>query len=292
MTKGRKIQMATSLLNRAQISYTYGGAEGAAVSNQTTTTLVDQYTMTAVKETLTPEVRAGNNAAYYVLVENTGAGTLSGISIEDDLGMMAGAASAPLSYVENSAVFLKNGEVITGTATAGAAGVTFATAAELATGDSLIVIYLAEVDEAATVPITNTATVTANTTAIEREPVIATASVTVTPTAFADISVFKAADTDTVVSGDTLTYTFTLMNTGYEAADAITFTDAFPTEFNITGVSYTVNDVTTPVDPADYTVSGNTLTLPAADSSLVIGVAPATDAGPGITVITVTGTIA
>ena len=58
MTKGRKIQMATSLLNRAQISYTYGGAEGAAVSNQTTTTLVDQYTMTAVKETLTPEVRA------------------------------------------------------------------------------------------------------------------------------------------------------------------------------------------------------------------------------------------
>ena len=283
--------MATSLLNRAQISYTYGGAEGTAVSNQTNTTLIDQYTMSAAKETLTPEISSGNNAAFYVLVENTGVGTLSGISIEDDLGMMAGASSAPLSYVENSAVFMKNGEVITGTATTGAAGVTFDTAAELATGDSLTVMYLAEVDEAATVPITNTATVTANTTAVEKESVIASASATVTPTAFADISVFKAADPDTVVSGDTLTYTFTLMNTGYEAADAVTFTDAFPAGFNITDVSYTVDNMTTPVDPADYTVSGNTLTLPAAGSSLVIGVAAATETGPGTTVITVTGTI-
>ena len=284
--------MATSLLNRAQISYTYGTSEGSAVSNQTNTTLVDQYTMTVVKETLTPEIQAGNNAAFYVLVDNTGIGTLSGFSIEDDLGMMAGAASAPLSYVENSAVFMKNGEVVTGTASTGAEGVTFATAAELAAGDSLMVIYLAEVDEAAAVPITNTATVTANTTAVEKESVIASASATVTPTAFADISIFKAADTDTVVSGDTLTYTFTLMNTGFDAAEDVVFTDAFPAEFGITGVSYTIDGVTTPVDPADYTVSGNTLTLPAETSALALGVAPATETGPGMTVITVTGTIA
>ena len=89
--------MATSLLNRAQINYSYNGSEGSAVSNQTNTTLVDQYTMTAVKETLTPEIQAGNNAAFYVLIENTGIGTLSGFSIEDDLGMMAGTTSAPLS---------------------------------------------------------------------------------------------------------------------------------------------------------------------------------------------------
>ena len=164
--------------------------------------------------------------------------------------------------------------------------------AELDAGDSLMVIYLAEVDEAAAVPITNTATVTANTAAVEKESVIASASATVTPTAFADISIFKAADTDTVVSGDTLTYTFTLMNTGFDAAEDVVFTDAFPAEFGITGVSYTIDGVTTPVDPADYTVSGNTLTLPAETSALALGVAPATETGPGMTVITVTGTIA
>ncbi len=284
--------MATSLLNRAQISYTYGTSEGSAVSNQTNTTLVDQYTMTAVKETLTPEVRAGNNAAYYVRVENTGIGTLSGISIEDDLGMMAGAASAPLSYVENSAVFVKNGDIVTGTAATSAAGVTFATAAELDAGDSLIVIYLAEVDEQATVPITNTATVTANTDSQAQSIITESASSIVTPIAFADISIFKAADQDTVVSGDTLTYTFTLMNTGFDAAEDVIFTDAFPAEFTITDVSYTVNGVTTPIAPADYTVEGSTLTLPAETSTLALGVAPATEAGPGVTVITVTGTIA
>lgn len=284
--------MATSLLNRAQISYTYGTSEGSAISNQTNTTLVDQYTMTVVKETLTPEVRAGNNAAYYVRVENTGIGTLSGIGIEDDLGMMAGAASAPLSYVENSAVFVKNGDIVTGTASVSAAGVSFATAAELDTGDSLMVIYLAEVDETAAVPITNTVTVTANTDSQAQAIITESASSIVTPTAFADISIFKAADQDTVVSGDTLTYTFTLMNTGADAAEDVIFTDAFPTEFSITGVSYTVDGVTTPVDPADYTVEGSTLTLPAETSTLALGVASATEAGPGVTVITVTGTIA
>ena len=62
--------MATNLLNRAQVSYTYNGTAGSAVSNQTNTTLLDQYTMTVTKDALVSEVRAGDTAAYAVRLDH------------------------------------------------------------------------------------------------------------------------------------------------------------------------------------------------------------------------------
>lgn len=286
--------MATSLLNRAQISYSFNGSEGSAVSNQTRTRLINRFTMEVTKDTLTPELRAGNNAAYVVRVENTGAGELRNIRAFDNLGEEAGETFAPLAYVEGSAVFYLNGSEVEGTAETNPNGVVFETSEALEPGDNLLIFYLAQLDAAQTEPVTNTVTVTARTgasTAAVGNTISECDSATVTPITFAQVSIFKAADTDTVVSGDTLTYTFTLMNTGFEAADEISFTDEFPEEFTVSSVSYTVNGVTTPVDPSDYTISDNTLTLPAAGSDLVIGVPAATQAGPGITVITVTGTI-
>lgn len=287
-----EIYMATNLLNRAQVSYTYSGNAGTAVSNQTNTTLLDEFTMDVTKEALTEEVRAGDTAAYVVRVDNTGAGTLLGITVTDDLGAAAG-APAELTYVEGSVEFYVNGDSVEGTATPDADGITFAVAIPLTPGDNLLVVYLARLSETATVPVTNTATVTANTSSTAAAVVTAQASVTITPTVFADITIFKAADKATVMNGDTLTYTFTLMNTGAEAATGVVFTDAFPAEFTVTSVSYTVGDVTTPVSPADYTITApNTLTMPAEASTLALTVPAATEAGPGVMTITVTGTIA
>jgi len=283
--------MATNLLNRAQISYSYGGGEASsAVSNQTSTTLLDQYTMLVTKTTLKPELRAGSNAAYVVRIENNGAGTLSGITVEDNLGALLGGAPQ-LEYVEDSAAFYLNGSPVTGTAAASANGVTFSTTEQLEPGSNLIVIYLAQLSEAADATVTNTATVTANTGAAIQAVITETASATVTPVTFANVAIFKSADRDTVVEGDTLVYTFTLMNTGYEAAEAVTLTDAFPTEFSVGSVSLDIGGTETPVTPADYTVTGNTMTFPAAGSALTVSVPAATEAGPGVTVITVTGTI-
>ena len=283
--------MATNLLNRAQISYSYGGGEASsAVSNQTSTTLLDRYTMLVTKTTLTPELRAGNNAAFVVYVENNGAAALSDITVEDDLGAALG-GTPQLEYVDGSAAFYLNGSPVAGTAAASADGVTFSVTEQLDPGSNLIVMYLAKLSETADAPVTNTAVVTANTGAVPREPVTATASATVTPAAFANVTVFKSADRDTVVEGDTLVYTFTLMNTGFEAAEAVTLTDAFPAEFIVNSVSLYTGGTETPVDPADYAVTGTTLTLPAAGSPLTISVPEATEEGPGITEITVTGTI-
>lgn len=284
--------MATSLLNRAQISYTFNGSAASAVSNQTNTTLVNQYTMLAAKTTLTPELRAGNNAAYTVRIENNGAGTLSNISAFDNMGMEAGTVYAPLTYVDGSAVFYLNGTAVSGTATVDTDGVNFVANTELAPGDNLLIFYLAELDTAATAPVSNTVTVTASTDATAAAVITGSDTATVTPVTFADVSIFKTADKDTVVDGDTLTYVFTLMNTGFDAAQAVTLTDAFPAEFTVTSISYTIDGVVTPIANTDYTITDpNTLTVPAAGSALTISVPAATEEGPGITTITVNGII-
>ena len=297
--------MATRLLNRAQINYTFNGSGASAISNQTTTTLLDQYTMSVTKDTLTPEVKACCNATYVVRVENNGTGTLSDITVRDNLG--AGRrrsdhqeserghdqeSEAPLTYVEDSAVFYLNGTEIEGTAQTNRRGVTFETDTPLEPGDNLLIIYVATLDSAQTKPVTNTATVTARTGSASRREITESDTATIRPIACAAVSIFKTADRDTVMSGDTLTYTFTLMNSGFKAADEITLTDEFPEEFTVTSVSYTSNGVTTPVSSDDYTITGDTLTLPASGSELVIGVPAAKKAGPGITTITITGTVA
>ena len=283
--------MATSLLNRAQLSYTFNGSAGSAVSNQTNTTLLDQYTITVTKDTLTPEVKAGCNAAYVVRVENNGAGTINEVTVVDNLGG-TGSGDAVLTYVDESAKFYLNGTPIEGNAETGDDGVTFTTATPLESGDNLLIFYVATLDSAQTEPVTNTASVTAATSSPTEPTVSGSDTATVTPTTYADVSMIKSADKDTVVSGDTLTYTFALINTGFEAAESITLTDEFPDEFTVTSVSYTANGVTTPVSSDDYTLEGETLTLPASSSSLVISVPAATSAGPGLTTITVTGTVA
>lgn len=285
--------MPTNLPNRAQLTYTFGENTDTALSNQTNTTLLDQFTMTATKLAVNDEVRAGGDAAYVIRLENTGSGALYSPTVTDDLGTGNNPVS-PLTYVDGSALFYLNGNAVAGTAVATGNQVVFsAPSVVLQPGDNLIVVYAATTSENFTVPITNTAEATVNTGSATGETLTITATATINPQTFASVSIFKAADSDTVVSGDTLTYTFTLTNMGNQDAESIEFVDAFPPEFTVTSVSYTVDGVTVPVPATDYTIAPpNTLILPADTSSLVIGVPAATAEGPGVTVITVTGTIA
>lgn len=283
--------MPTNLPNRAQITYTYGGNQDTVLSNQTNTTLIDQYTMEVTKQALTTEIRAGGSVTYVLRMENTGSGVLYNPSFTDDLGRGT-ATEAPLSYVENSALFYQNGTQVTGLATVSDDGVTFTSSVVLQPGDNLIVVYDASTSEGQVDAITNTVTGEANSGSVTGTVINDTASETITPQSFANVSIFKNADKATVVSGDTLVYTFTLMNTGTQAADSISFVDDLPDEFTVTSVSYTVNGNTTAISNTDYTIeTGNVLVIPAESSSLVIGVPAATSMGPGITTITVTGTI-
>ena len=275
--------MATNLPNRAQLTY-----DGSTIvlSNQTNTTLVDTNTMEITKKAVDMSVVAGADAVYVVRLENTGANNLTNISITDDLGMGA------LTYSENTAQFYINGSSVTGTAAASMGSVVFTTTETLEPGDNFIVVYAASVGADQTEPVTNTVTASATAASTVPAPITATADETINITAVPNVSVFKSADKDTVTSGDTLTYTFTLMNTGSADAENVKFTDVLPAEFTVQTVSYNTGGQDTPITPADYTFADNTLTIPSGSGTLTLTVPAATSDGPGITTITVAGTIA
>lgn len=282
--------MATNLPNQARLSYTYGDATGSVLSNTTNTALVDRYTMAVTKETVVPSVGAGEAAAYIIRVDNTGAGPIYNLSVVDDLGT-GSTGAAPLTYTANSAKFYVNGDPVTGTVTSGTNNVTFAYAGELRPGDTFTVVYAAAPTAAAEGTITNTANAAANSGTATGTVITGSDTAELTVEASANLSMLKTADKTSVVSGDTLTYTFTLVNTGNAPADSISITDALPREFTVTGISYTVNGETNIVPTTNYTVSAtNQLTLPTGD--LVLTVPAATSAGPGVMTVTVTGTIA
>lgn len=275
--------MATNLPNRAQLTY-----DGSAVvlSNQTNTTLVDTNTMEITKKAVDMSVAAGSDAVYVVRLENTGANSLTGITITDDLGMGA------LTYSDNTAQFYINGSSVTGTAAASMGSVVFSTTETLEPGDNFIVVYAASVGADQTEPITNTVTANATAAAPVSAAVTATADETINITAVPNVSIFKSADKDTVTSGDTLIYTFTLMNTGSADAENVKFTDVLPPEFTVQTISYNTGGQDTPITPTDYTFQNNTLTIPSETGTLTLSVPAATADGPGITTITVAGTIA
>lgn len=283
--------MATNMPNTAQITYSYNGNSDTVLSNQTNTALVDEYTISLTKTPVNSNVRAGDNAVYILTMTNTGAGTLYNPSITDDLGAN-GTASSPLTYSDDSARFYINGAASTGKATVTDDGVTFTGSVTLQPNDILTVIYEASTSSTQSEAITNTAEASANACSSTGDIVSATASAQITPQQFANVSVFKNADKSSVVSGDTLTYTFTLLNTGGVEADNIKLVDALPSEFTINSVSYEVNGDVTQISENNYTItSPNTLTLPSDASTLSIAVPAATQSGPGVTVITVSGTV-
>ena len=100
--------MPTTLINQARIVYTYtGGPTETADSNQTVTTLLDEYSLTAVKTALTSGFRPGTNVTYQFTITNNGRGPVYNITVADNLG--SSTTTKPLSYVANSARLFQNG---------------------------------------------------------------------------------------------------------------------------------------------------------------------------------------
>ncbi len=284
--------MATNLPNRAQISYSDNGMQATALSNQTNTSLIDQYTMEATKTAVTPAIVPGSAASYIVRIDNTGSGALYNPSVVDDLGDAA-SGSQPLIYVGGSAKFYLNGDPINGTAAPAGTNVTFSATTVLQPGDNLIIVYAATLDPSQSESVTNTITATANGGAAGGTAVTATAEATINPQPYANVAILKAADQDSVVSGDTLTYTFTLINSGTGPANNVVLTDILPSEFSVTSISYDIGSGPVAATPDDYEVAAptNTLTFPKGGSQITLNVPAASNNGPGTITIEVTGTI-
>lgn len=289
--KKRKVkELATILNNAATLTYNSGENTGSAASNVVSTSLLDSYSITAAKFTANDSFRPGENITYLVTVTNTGTQPVFAVQITDNLG---GGIDAPLAFVQNSALVIEDGGVIQ-VVPVSVDPLTITLADELLSGESITVVYVAQVNSVVTAGvemITNTVEATARQGSATGEVVQAEpTSVTIEREEFAQVGITKAVDKAVIASGDTLTYTFTIENSGNIEATNVVITDTLPEEFTITAIRSETNGVVTVYDPTDYTVGAdNTLVLPT--GNIAITVPPRTAAGNGVTTITVEGTV-
>ena len=287
--------MPTPLNNQASIRYNYSGAgTGTAVSNPGTTSLLDRYNLVATKTPLSSTFRPGENVTYVIRVENNGSGDLYNVTIADDLG---GGADTPLVYNPASLRAYVDSIPVTISPVVQGGTLTAVLPAPLPAGTAAILVYTAQVrpDVDFTLQsITNTVAVTANGGSAAGPAVTVTPSPTATllRDSYAEVTLYKEADKQSVMAGEPLTYTFTLTNQGNQAADSVTLTDQLPTGFSVTQVSVSAGGATTVLAPGDYTVAAdNTITIPSTTGK-AITVPAATVAAPGIATVAITGTVA
>jgi uncharacterized repeat protein (TIGR01451 family) len=165
-------------------------------------------------------------------------------------------------------------------------------------GDLATITYVSKVDSALSddvTSITNTATIQANEGSVGGNVISVTPSPTVTlPLAdFADISIIKGVSTNSIIVGETYSYTLTLTNSGNLDANGVVITDVLPTNFAVSSITSVTNGTQTTYTTDDYSIDlgTNTLTLPSTTSALSITVPAASNSSNGTTIVTITGSI-
>ncbi len=281
--------MATILNNFATLTYNSGEDTGAATSNVVTTNLLDSISISVEKFSANTTWRPGENIVYFVTVTNTGTQPLDDVTVTDDLG---GEDDTPMFYVQGSARLI-DGTQVTEVTPTDTDSLVIPVAGTLLPGESVIVIYVARVNatiEDEVDSITNTATAQGSSDACATGTATDESSVTLPREDFAQVDILKAVDKAVISCGETLTYTFTIENSGNLPATNVVITDTLPVGFEITDIRSVTDGVTTVYTAEDYTVDGdNTLILPTGEVTITV---PArTQTGNGVTVVTVTGIV-
>ena len=282
-----------SFTNQATLRYNGLSVASNTVTGQVISPLA--VTKTAVEDVYVP----GDTISYVVSLVNDGSATYEGLSLSDDLGgYEAGSGTAyPLACVEGSVRYFINGVLQPAPTVTPGPPLTISGISVPAGGDAMLV-YETEVTAAA--PLIAGSTVV-NTAALSgaglTAPIEAQAVITVQTGP--ELSIVKSLSPATVAQNGRLSYSFTIQNSGNEAAG--------------TGANITVSDLFDPVlKDISVTLDGQPLALSTGYSydqssgqfntvAGVITVPAATYAQtastgdwivtPGETVLTVTGTV-
>ncbi len=262
------------LNNQASVSYTYTGARApeTRTSNVANTTLIEDFSFTVSKQSLQQGFIPGENVTFAITITNDGANPLTNFSLSDDLGLGSGTVS-PLTYLLSSARLIIGDNISTINPTS-TSPLTFTLPTTLGVGESINLIYVAQVNETLAqeiASITNTATVTA-TDESGTNTYTESTSQTISRVNDASLVIIKQSNQSVINSGDNLDYTITVSNQGSLSASDVVITDTLPDGFTINNISISQNGTTYNYSPSEYTINTttNTLTLPNASGRPII----------------------
>lgn len=284
--------MAT-FTNQATLSY------NNTITNSNVVTGEIVEVLSAAKSALRSTYRYGDSITYVLSLINSGATALTGINLSDNLGAytLETLTLTPLTYVADSLRYYVNGVQQPAPTTVAGPPLTV-TGITIPANGNAILVYEAAVNDYA--PLT-AGSVIENTAAISGDAISAplTASASVTAENTAILSISKSICPETITENGQLTYTFVIQNTGNRAADAtdnVIVTDTFnpildPIAVTFNGIAWT--------SPANYaydtatglfqTVAGQ-ITVPAASYSQDAATGQWT-LDPGVAVLKVVGTV-
>ena len=278
--------------NYATLSYNGGSTN----SNTVTGEILE--TISATKTAVVDEYSANDSVTYVVTLVNSGSVAVTGLSVTDDLGgyTFDGATVYPLAYTAGSIKYYING-VLQAAPTVNAGPPLVISGINIPANSNAMLIYEATTTDYAPLDtqaiITNTVTVTGGGLVT---PV--TATETINSLDAANLNISKSLTPSVVTENGQLTYTFVIENFGNTqalATDNVVLTDTF--DPILTGISVTYNGAPW-VETTNYTYDETTgifstvlgqITVPAATFTQNADGTWTTT--PGITVITVTGTV-
>lgn len=228
-------------------------------SNTVTTQILSLYDLTATKEALLDTYTPNQTITYVTRVENTGSASLYNLTVVDDL------AEGLTQYVDSSVESYLNGTPIEVNVQITNNTVIFTIDNVINPNDNVLIIF--ETTSPTTRPdvLTNTQTITANggTTTGPIVTVTPNPSTSVKLANYVSLDITKSANKASIYSGDTLVYTFQIINDGNETATNVSFSDVFPIGYKIDSISLITPDSPTPIiyNPTTY-VTKTTLTIP------------------------------
>lgn len=285
--------MAT-FYNQATLSYN----NTVTNSNIVTGELIEVLSVT--KSALDTAYTAGDTVTYVISIVNTGNTPFTGVTVSDNLGTYANDPATnltPLTYVNGSARYFVNGALQGEPTVAAAAQSLDFTDLTVPANSNAMIIYEARANSFAPLGaggvINNTATLTAPDLT---NPV--SADFAVAASQDPNLSITKAVSPSAVAENGQLTYTFTIQNTGTEAAEAddnIIVSDTFnPILTNITaavdGVTLNPDEYSYDETTGVFSTNAGRITVPAANYTQDAATGAWTT-DPGTATLTVTGTV-
>lgn len=269
----------------------------STVSNITTGEIIEA--VKATKTAVIPTYNADSTITYVISLLNSSKADITGLTVTDNLGAYPfdTLTLTPLEYVEGSVKYYIDGVLQADPAVVTVPELIFSEISIPAEGNTTIV-YQAAVNEFA--PLTIDSTIT-NTVTIDGETIATPVKAieTITTEDATSLSINKTLSPTTITENGQVTYTFIIQNFGNTAAteeDRLSISDIFNPVLNNIRVTYNsepwaeTGNYTYDTTTGSFETVAGKITVPAA-SYIQDPVTGAWSVTPGVTTITVTGTI-